>query len=613
MTINDFSIHVATVNGSGSMTSNPIVAKTLFRMGIPVGCKSIFPSNIFGLPSWYTIRVSKEGFVGRRRDVQIYVGMNEETFLEDLKGIAPGGVVLYNTNFRLPQIVARTDVTVYPVPFGELARIHVEDVRLRRYLVNMIYVGALAELLGMDFEVLKQVVADGFRSKAKAVDANMKAVQAGADYVRQHLPKKDPFKVEKMNLTSGLMLIEGNTAAALGCLYAGCTVATWYPITPSSSLCESLEDYFKEFRVDQASGKNKFAILQAEDEIAAVGMALGAGWAGARSMTSTSGPGISLMTEFVGLGYYAEIPAVIFNIQRMGPSTGLPTRTAQGDILQAAHLSHGDTKHIVLFPCSVKECFEFAMAGFDLAERFQTPVFVLSDLDIGMNLWMSEVFDYPEKPFDRGKVLSAEDLDRVKKFERYRDVDGDGIPYRTLPGTKHPLASYFTRGSGHDEAARYTESSEAYQRNMDRLARKYEIARENVPAPILSDEEGAEIGLVAYGSSEHAMVEARSQLRTAGIKTRYLRIRALPFAKDVLKFFERCRRVYVIEQNRDGQMEALLRMELSPASIEKIRSVRYYSGKPIDADTITEHVSLWEKNGQSPRSLAATAEAVAVG
>jgi len=599
MIINDFSIHVATINGSGSMTSNPILAKTLFRMGIPVGCKSIFPSNIFGLPTWYTIRVSKDGYVGRRKAVHIYVGLNEETFQSDLKDVASGGVVIYNSDFKTVHGVDRTDVTVYPVPFNELARTKIEDVKLRRYLTNMIYVGVLAELLGVDLTIMQQVIADWFQKKTKAVEVNMRAVQVGVAYAREHLPKKDPFKVEKMDKTRDLIMIEGNTAAALGCLYGGCTVAAWYPITPSSSLCETLEALFKEFRVDPVTGRHHFAILQAEDEMAAVGTALGAGWAGARAMTSTSGPGISLMTEFVGLGYYAEIPVVIFDIQRIGPSTGLPTRTSQGDVLKVDHLSHGDTKHLALFPADMKECFEMSMRAFDLAERFQTPVFVLSDLDLGMNLWMSEPFDYPEEPFDRGKVLSAEDLERVKTFERYRDVDGDGIPYRTLPGTKHPLAAYFTRGSGHDEKARYTEKGEDYERVMDRLKKKYNTARQWVPVPVEEGPTSAEIGILAYGSTHHAVVETRDDLKAQGIETRYLRLRALPFTKEVFDFFDACKRVYVVEQNRDGQMASLLRMELKPQAIEKIRSICYYNGMPVDVDTVTAAILSWEKDGHA--------------
>lgn len=463
----------------------------------------------------------------------------------------------------------------------------------------MIYVGVLAQLLSIERNEVEAAIRKQFKAKAKAVELNLKAVDLGLQYAREHLTKRDPYRVERMNKTLGKILIDGNSAAAIGAMFAGCTVVTWYPITPSSSLCETLIDYMKQYRIDRETGKATFAIVQAEDELAALGMALGAGWAGARAMTSTSGPGISLMSEFTGLGYFAEIPAVVFDIQRIGPSTGLPTRTSQGDILSVAFLSHGDTKHIVLFPSSAEECYTMAIEAFDLAERFQTPVFVLSDLDLGMNNWMADPFKYPKKPLDRGKVLTAEQLTKLEKFERYRDVDSDGIPYRTLPGTPHALAAYFTRGSGHNERAQYSERPEDYKNLMDRLARKYETARQKVPAPVESVEPEAEIGIIAYGSSHWAVTECQDQLRReSGMSTSYLRIRALPFNGQIRQFVARHKRVYVVEQNRDGQMADLIRLEVKEEA-PKIRSVRHYTGIPIDARFVTDAILAQEQSGSS--------------
>jgi len=594
--VNDFSIQVATINGSGSQSSNNVLMRSIFRMGVPVSGKNLFPSNIAGLPTWFTIRASKQGYIARRKEVDFLVAMNPQTAREDVESLRPGAAVVYEQSLKLDGL--RKDLVFYPVPFAELAKQVTEEVKLRKLLANMIYVGVVGQLLSIDKEEIKKSVVKQFQSKAKAIALNQKAIDLGFEYAEQSLTKADPLRVEHMDKTQGKVLIDGNAAGALGAMFGGVTVVTWYPITPSSSLCEQLIEYMKAYRVDKETGKATYAIVQAEDELAAIGMALGAGWAGARSMTSTSGPGISLMSEFVGLGYYAEIPAVIWNIQRVGPSTGLPTRTSQGDILFTYLLSHGDTKHLCLLPASVDECFEFGMEAFNLAERFQTPVFVLSDLDLGMNYWMADPFPYPQKPFDRGKVLTAEDLEKLGSFARYRDVDGDGIPYRTLPGTEHPAAAYFTRGSGHSENAEYTERPDDYQNNMDRLARKFETARKHVPQPVLEEEPDAEVGIIAFGSSHWAVTEARDQLKLEkNLKVRYLRLRALPLTEALHSFVRSCQRVYVVEQNRDAQMAQLIRLELSqqPGQQDKIRSVLHYDGLPIDARSVADEIVALEK------------------
>jgi 2-oxoglutarate/2-oxoacid ferredoxin oxidoreductase subunit alpha len=585
--INDCSISMATVNGSGSQSANNILLKTIFRMGIPVGAKNLFPSNIAGLPTWYTLRLNKNGYTARKKDLDILVALNPATWQDDLLSVKKDGVVIYNSDYPLAA-GKREDVIYYPVPFKKLAEDNFTEVKLRKLLTNMIYVGVLCELLGMDFEVLKSAISDNFASKIKVVESNLKAVQVGIDYAKASIKKVDPYRLEKMDKNKDKIIIDGNSAAALGCLYGGCTVVAWYPITPSSSLCESLIDYMEEFRVDK-DGKKKFAVVQAEDELAAIGMTLGAGWAGARSMTATAGPGISLMSEFAGFGYFTEVPAVIFDIQRVGPSTGLPTRTMQGDIDSAYHLSHGDTQHPLLLPANPEECFEFAQSAFDLSERLQTPVFVMSDLDLGMNFWTSTKFKAPTKPFDRGKVLDAAQLTKLGKFERYRDVDGDAIPYRTLPGTDHPLAAYFLRGSGHNEAAKYTEKSEDYVNLMNRLKKKHETAKKYVPKPVLEKESGAKVGIIAYGTTDLAMTEARDLLKTQNIKTNYLRVRALPGTEEINQFYKDNDRVYVVEQNRDGQLEKILRLNLGSDSV-KSRSVTLFDGLPIDAKSIAEGV-----------------------
>ncbi len=594
--VNNFSIQVATVNGSGSQSSNNVLMRSIFQMGIPVSGKNLFPSNIAGLPTWFTIRASKHGYVGRKKEIDILVAMNPETAQEDVAGLEPGRAVIYEEKLKLSGL--RDDLVYYPIPFNELAGQVVQDLRLRKLIANMVYVGSVAALLNIDMTQVESAIAKWFKSKQKAVDLNIKAARLGEAYVREKVTKRDPFRVAPMNLNAGKIIIDGNSACALGSMFAGVTVVTWYPITPSSSLCETLMDYMKRYRIDPGTGKATYAIVQAEDELAALGMALGAGWAGARSMTSTSGPGISLMAEFAGLGYFAEVPAVIFDVQRIGPSTGLPTRTSQGDIMSLYYLSHGDTKHVVLFPCNMEECFDFAIQAFDLAERLQQPIFVATDLDLGMNNWMSEPFTYPEKPMDRGKVLSAEEIERLQGFGRYKDVDGDGIPYRTLPGTHHALAAYFTRGSGHNELAKYSERPEDYEGLMNRLNKKYETAKNYVPQPVVHDVDGAEIGIIAFGSTDLAIEECRHQLFSEyGIEAGYFRIRALPLTDHLHEFVSSHKRVYVVEQNRDGQMADLVRLEVGDES-RKIRKVRHYKGLPIDARFVTDKIVEMEEGGE---------------
>ncbi|HKF24205.1 MAG TPA: 2-oxoacid:acceptor oxidoreductase subunit alpha [Candidatus Angelobacter sp.] len=590
--VNDFSIQVATVNGSGSQSANTVLLRSIFQMGVPVSGKNLFPSNIAGLPTWYTIRASKNGYVARKKEIDFLVAMNPETAHEDVMTLMPGAACVYDEPLNLSGL--RKDITFYPVPYDKLVAPVCPEAKLRRLVKNMVYVGVVDFLLGIDTRESEKAVLKQFAKKKKAGELNLGAVRAGYDYAKATFTKQDPYFIEPMNENQGKIIIDGNAAAALGCMFAGVTVVTWYPITPSTSLVEQLIDYLKEYRIG-SDGKATFAVVQAEDELAAIGMVLGAGWTGARSMTSTSGPGISLMGEFVGLGYYAEIPGVIFDIQRVGPSTGLPTRTMQGDILSTAFLSHGDTKHIMLLPSSVEECFTMAGEAFDLAEKFQTPVFVMSDLDLGMNNWMSRPFAYPEKPIARGKVLNEEDLKRLGSFGRYKDVDGDGIPYRTLPGTEHPAAAYFTRGSGHNEKAQYSERGDDYVRNMDRLAKKFDTARRFVPAPVKeiggTSQTGEKIGVIAYGTSHWAMIEAYDQLtREHGIKVDYLRLRAYPFNQDVHEFIKNHDRIYVVEQNRDAQMLSLLKLDIAADQAVKLRSVLHYDGLPIDARSVSEEI-----------------------
>ncbi|MBW4038456.1 MAG: 2-oxoacid:acceptor oxidoreductase subunit alpha [Acidobacteria bacterium] len=586
---NDLSIHIATVNGSGSQSANTVLLRSIFSMGVPVSGKNLFPSNIAGLPTWYTIRVSKYGWVARKTDVDLLIAMNPDTVADDIRSLQPGASLILDEALKITD--RRPDLTYYTVPFDQLVIATGAEAKLRKLIKNMVYVGVAAQLLSIDLPSIEAVVRQQFAKKPKAAALNWSAVQIGFDFAASNLSKHDPHTIAPMNATAGKIIIDGNAASAMGAMFAGVTVVSWYPITPSSSVVEQLIGYLKRHRIEP-DGKATFAVVQAEDELAAIGMVLGAGWAGARAMTASSGPGISLMAEFAGLGYYAEIPGVIFDIQRTGPSTGLPTRTSQADLSFVAGLSHGDTKHVILLPGTVKECFEFGIQAFDLAEQLQTPIFVLSDLDLGMNNWMSEPFDYPTAPITRGKVLNAQQLEELGGFARYKDVDGDAIPYRTLPGTDHPAAAYFTRGSGHNERAQYTERPDDYQNNMLRLARKFDTAKTLVPAPIHEGTGSASIGIIAFGSSHWAIIESRDQLhRESHIETDYLRIRAYPFTPELDAFVAAHDRIFVVEQNRDGQLLNLLKVDLDPAQIIKLHSIRHFNGLPIDARTVTRAIA----------------------
>jgi len=590
--VNDMSIQVGTVNGSGSQSSNTVLLRSIFQMGVPVSGKNLFPSNIAGLPTWYTIRANKDGYIARKKEIDFLVAMNPETAREDVMSLAAGAVALYDEPLNLRTL--RNDLVFYSVPYDKLVAPVCPEAKLRKLVKNMIYVGVVAKLLDIDMAEVEKAIRKQFAKKVKAANLNLAAVQAGYDYAAANLLKRDPYHIQRMDKTTGKIIIDGNSAAALGCMFAGCTVVTWYPITPSSSLVETMIEYMKRFRIGP-DGKATFAIVQAEDELAAIGMVIGAGWAGARAMTATAGPGISLMAEFAGLAYYVEVPAVIWDIQRVGPSTGLPTRTSQGDILSIAFLSHGDTKNILLIPCSAEECFTMAQDAFELAEHFQTPVFVMSDLDLGMNNWMADPFPYPEKPIKRGKVLSKEDLERLGGFARYKDVDGDGIGYRTLPGTDHPAAAYFARGSGHNERSQYSERPDDFEKNMERLNRKFETARSFVPRPVLMSNGKSKIGIIAYGTSHWAILESRDQLRKEyKVETDYLRLRAYPFPREVHGFVEQHERVYLVEQNRDAQMLTLLKLDVRPELVTRLHSISHIHGLPLDARSVTDEIIMME-------------------
>jgi 2-oxoglutarate/2-oxoacid ferredoxin oxidoreductase subunit alpha len=590
--VNDMSIQVATVNGSGSQSSNTVLLRAIFQMGVPVSGKNLFPSNIAGLPTWYTIRANKDGYIGRKKEIDFLVAMNPETAQDDVMSLGAGGSVLYDAPLGLDKL--RSDLVFYSVPYDKLVAAVCPEAKLRKLVKNMVYVGVVAQLLEIEMGEVEKAIRKQFAKKVKAANLNLAAAQAGFDYAKANLVKRGAFYIERMLKTAGKIIIDGNSAAALGCMFAGCTVVTWYPITPSSSLVETMIDYMKEYRIGP-DGKATFAIVQAEDELAAIGMVIGAGWAGARSMTATAGPGISLMAEFTGLSYYAEVPGVIWDIQRVGPSTGLPTRTSQGDILSTAFLSHGDTKHIMLIPCSVAECFSMASEAFNLAEQFQTLVFVMSDLDLGMNNWMSDPFEYPTIPIKRGKVLHKEELDKLGGFARYKDLDGDGVGYRTLPGTDHPAAAYFTRGSGHNDHSGYSERPDDYENNMERLNRKFETARSFVPRPEIFKGTNARVGIIAYGTSHWGVSESRDQLKNEyGIETDYLRLRAYPFTREVHEFIEQHDRIYVVEQNRDAQMLSLLKLDLKPELTTRLRSIAHINGLPLDARSVTDELSNME-------------------
>ncbi len=562
---NDFSITVATVNGSGSQTSNLTILRSLFKMGIPVSGKNLFPSNIQGLPTWYTIRVSKDGFLARREEQEIVIAMNPATFTKDLANVVPGGAFYYADDIKLP--ANRSDVAIYPMPIKQLARQSDAPSNLRDYISNMVYVGILAQMIGIDLETIKDALNFHFRGKQKPIDMNYSMIQVSYDWAAANLKKNDPYIVAPLDLTRDYIMADGNTAGALGSIYGGVQFAAWYPITPASSLAEALNAWLPQLRKDpQEPGKHNFAVVQAEDELAAIGMATGAGWAGLRAMT------------------------VVWNVQRVGPSTGLPTRTAQGDLSFTYFMGHGDTNFVILLPGSVNECFEFGWRAFDIAEHIQSPVFVLSDLDFGMNQWMTKPFQYPDQPMDRGKILWEEDLEKLQgNWGRYRDVDGDGIPYRTVPGNCHPSAAYFTRGTGHDEDARYTEDAGNWQRLLARLKTKYLAARTIVPRPVLETMEGAEIGIIAFGSTESAIQEARAHLLKSGIPTDFMRIRAIPFTEEVGDFMVSHRVNYVFEMNRDGQLNQLLTLE-HPERCHNVISIAYTDGLPPTARQVREAI-----------------------
>lgn len=582
-TINNFSIVVATVNGTGSQTANMALLRAIFKMGIPVNGKNIFPSNIYGLPTWYHIRVSHEGYVARRHTSEVLVAFNERTVHEDVQNLPVGGVFIHNADWQnVPQ---RDDVYTYAVPVNQFIRKTGTKGKLRDYITNMVYVGALAFVLDIPMERIDEALDHHFQGRRKLIESNMVVAQAAYDWAAANLEKQDPYRVESMNAIGDMIIISGNEAAALGSVFGGVTVAAWYPITPSTSMIDALNAYLPQMRRDPETGQATYAIVQAEDELAAIGMLIGAGWAGARAMTATSGPGISLMAEFAGLGYFAEVPAVIWNVQRVGPSTGLPTRTGQGDLISTYYLGHGDTKNVILLPASVKECFDFGVISFDVADQLQTPVFVLSDLDLGMNNWLSEPFEYPNGPINRGKVLRAEEV--VKGYGRYKDPDGDGIPYRTLPGNENPLAAWFARGTGHNENAVYSERPDDWEKNMDRLMRKFETARDIVPGPVVDIVDDASVGIIAYGTTQYAIDEARDRLAADGIATSFLRLRALPINDDVADFIAQHEQVYVIELNRDGQLHTILRSEL-PEQATKLISLAHLDGMPLTARWVVE-------------------------
>jgi 2-oxoglutarate/2-oxoacid ferredoxin oxidoreductase subunit alpha len=591
--VNDFAFKIGTVNGTGSASANSLLMQAIFRMGIPVTGKNVFPSNIQGLPTWYEIRVSGEGYTARTGRFDLVVPMNPATVARDVAEVQPGGWVLHDSSWPLDERLRRGDVTFLGVPFGDMCVEAFAGDRERTLMKNIAYAGALVALLDIDMDVVRGMLDERFSRKKGLMESNVRALHLGYDYARAHFDCPLPIRLHGLGATADHILIDGNTAAALGCVYAGATVGAWYPITPATSLMEAFKGFCGRWRVD-AEGRKRFAILQAEDELAAAGMVIGAGWAGARAFTPTAGPGISLMSEFIGLAYYAEIPAVFFDVQRTGPSTGMPTRTQQGDLLSLAYASHGDTKHVVLFPANPEECFYLAAQAFDLAERFQTPVFVASDLDIGMNDWMCPrlTWDDSYRP-DRGKVLSADDLERVERFYRYLDGDGDGIAARTLPGT-HPKGAYFARGSGHDRFGAYTEDADAYREVMDRLARKLRSAADAVPAPEIRRREGAEVGIVSIGGCHAAVVEAVDRLAAQGIPADYLRVRGFPFADTILEFIAAHDPCFVVEQNRDGQLRSLLAIETGVPR-DRMISVREYDGLPLSAapvvDAVLRHVA----------------------
>lgn len=585
--VNDVVITVATANGTGSQSANLILMRSIFNMGIPVSGKNMFPSNIQGLPTWFTIRANENGWTARRRNADVFIAMNPETAEEDIESLQPGTILILKDTMK--GFLKRDDLQTYVVPFDTMVRDACKVARLRKMVVNIMYVGVIAYLFDLNMDEVGAAIDKQFAGKAKAADLNKDAARVAYDWARENLQKQEKFALRPSDAAKGKVIMEGNQASALGMMFGGVTVVAWYPITPSSSLAEYTADFLNEFRRDPETGKATYAVIQAEDELASIAMVIGAGWAGARAMTATAGPGISLMSEIAGLSYFAEIPAVIVDVQRVGPSTGLPTRTCQSDIMKAYFLSHGDCKHVLLIPGSVEECYEFAMESLNLAEELQTLVFLMTDLDLGMNNWMSDPFNPPSKPIKRGKVLTAEELEKLGGFARYKDVDGDGVGYRTLPGTDHPDAAYFTRGTGHTENATYSEKPHDWKDNMDRLTRKFDVARTRVPQPVV-DSDNRDVGIIAYGSSDPAIREAREILTTNHDRNvDYMRIRALPVPESVPQFIREHKVVYLVEQNRDAQMATILKAEF-PELATRIKSILHYNGLPLDAQTIVEGI-----------------------
>lgn len=598
MIVNDFCITFCTVNGSGSATANITLMRSLFRMGIPVSGKNIFPSNIQGQPTWFTLRLSSKGYLGRVKEDDIVVAMNPATLAKDIDSLVSGGVLLVPDDFQV--VENRHDIVVYKMPVKQILTESEIAAKYRDYSANMVYVGVLASLLNIEMKVIHQALEFHFKASERAVDINYCVVEHAFKWAQDNLQKIDQYSVEPMNGTEGHILTDGNTAAALGSIYGGVQFLAWYPITPATSLAETLQEYLPKLRKDPETGKDTFAVVQSEDELAAIGMAIGAGWGGLRAMTSTSGPGLSLMTEFIGLAYYAEVPVVVWDVQRVGPSTGMPTRTSQGDLTMANFISHGDTQMLLLIPGSVNECFEFGWKAFDISERFQTPVIVLSDLDFGMNQWMTKKFDYPELPIDRGKILWEKDLQDMLdnhdgKWGRYLDVDGDGIPYRTVLGNKHHRSGHFVRGTSHDEYSGYSEDGEVWVRNFERISRKIELARESLPKPVISTQENAAFGIISSGSADPAVEEARDLLKAENVRSDYLRVRALPFSEEVKKFIESHQVIYVVELNRDGQLTQLLTMDY-PDVANKLRKIAHMDGLPLPAKWIKEQILAREED-----------------
>ena len=594
--VNNFCITFSTINGSGSATANNTLLRALFRMGIPVSGKNIFPSNIQGLPTWFSIRVSKDGYLGRVAKDDIVVAMNPATIAKELEFLVPGGVILYADDIKLP--VMREDIIAYPMPVKKLIKEADVQPGLRDYVANMVYVGVLAQLLEIDLQKIYMALDFHFKGKKKAIDSNFNIVQSAVAWAAENLEKRDPYYVEQMNGTEGYVMAEGNAASALGAIFGGVQFIGWYPITPASSLAETMVEYLPKFRKDPETGKETYVVVQAEDELAAIGMAIGAGFSGLRSMSSTSGPGLSLMSEYLGLAYYSEVPVVVVDVQRVGPSTGLPTRTAQADITQAYFHSHGDKDFVLLIPGSVTECFEFGWRAFDIAERLQTPVIILTDLDLGMNNWMTKEFEYPDQPMDRGKILWEEDLEKILierngDWGRYLDIDGDGIPYRTLPGNRHPHSAYFARGTGHDPYGRYSEEPEIWEKGLDRLKKKITLARTLCPQPVI-DEMKSKIGIISFGSADPAVEEARDLMSEKGLKVDYLRLRSVPFSPLVKEFIIKHDVVYIVELNRDGQMKQLLTID-NPDLAGRLVSVCHTDGLPLTAEWITDQITELEE------------------